>query len=57
MSELCGRCLHAKEAHEKHNGHFMYCASCMKLCDLEDYNTQHKPSGIIVQDKMRMQLK
>lgn len=42
---LCGRCLHAVECHEKHNGHFMFCSACQKLCNIEQFNEQHKPSS------------
>lgn len=43
---LCGDCLHAKEAHTEHNGHFMYCACCHKLCDKDEFNKVHSPTNI-----------
>ena len=44
--ELCGKCLHNKLAHEKHNGHFMYCGSCFAICELQEFNQVHKPTDI-----------
>lgn len=41
---LCGKCLHAIECHQEHNGHFMYCSACMKLCGLAEFNTVHAPT-------------
>lgn len=43
-STLCGKCLHARESHEKHNGHFMFCACCRKLCDIDDFLKVHRPT-------------
>jgi len=43
---ICGECLHAKSCHIEHNGHFMYCAVCFKVCELEDYNKENKPTDI-----------
>jgi hypothetical protein len=48
--KLCGKCLHSVESHIAHNGHFMYCASCGKLCDNDEFAIQYKPSGTVVQD-------
>lgn len=45
-SLICGECLHSRESHEKHNGHFMQCAKCNKLCDLDAYLTVHKPTDL-----------
>lgn len=45
-SALCGNCLHSRDAHNKHNGHFMYCANCDKLCDLDEFLTIHKPTSL-----------
>lgn len=57
---ICGDCLHARDSHEKHNGHFMYCSACMKLCDLDEYLKVHKPSKIVINtvglDKYRIDL-
>lgn len=44
-SRNCGKCLHDKLAHEKHNGHFMYCGICFSLCELQEFMTEHKPSS------------
>lgn len=41
---LCGKCLHARDNHEKHNGHFMYCPACQKLCDIDEFLLLHKPT-------------
>lgn len=43
---LCGKCLHNRDAHEKHNGKFMYCASCMSLCDIDEFEIIHKPTSL-----------
>lgn len=43
---LCGNCLHSRSSHEPHNGHFMYCACCRSLCELDDFNKQHEPTDI-----------
>ena len=44
--QLCGRCLHTRESHVETNGHLMYCSTCMKFCDKDEYLTDHKPSDI-----------
>jgi len=51
--DICGRCLHDKSAHEpfNHNNQLMYCGVCGSrgsnaLCDMEEYNTIHKPSTL-----------
>lgn len=44
--QICGDCLHAKECHSENNGHFMLCSACNKLCDIEQFNTEFKPSDI-----------
>lgn len=44
--EICGKCLHNKLMHEPHNGHFMYCAKCNKICELSEYETKHPPTSI-----------
>lgn len=41
---LCGNCLHSKSSHEPHNGHFMYCACCFRLCEISEFEIQHKPT-------------
>lgn len=48
VAGLCGDCLHSRDSHEKHNGHFMYCASCQKLCDLDEFYKVHKPSKQVI---------
>jgi len=45
--KICGACLHDKESHEKHNGHFMYCANCKGLCDIDEYNIVNKPTDLV----------
>lgn len=59
-NSLCGDCLHARDAHEKHNGHFMYCACCQKLCDLDQYLKVHMPSKTVIftngREKYKVQL-
>lgn len=42
----CGKCLHDIECHNEHNGHFMFCSACQKLCDKVTFSIQHKPSDI-----------
>lgn len=54
MTELCGKCLHNKLAHTENNGHLMYCNSCQKLCDLEEFNITYKPTAL--QEVIRIQL-
>lgn len=44
--ELCGKCLHDKEAHTVDNGHFMRCNACFKLCDIEEFRQVHKWTSI-----------
>lgn len=39
--KICGKCLHAVDAHTSHNGHFMYCACCHKLCELSEFSIVH----------------
>lgn len=43
INPICGKCLHAKSSHEQfnHNGKFMYCGCCDKLCPISEYNTKH----------------
>jgi len=43
---ICGKCLHAVSSHEPHNGHFMYCASCFILCELEEFQYVNKNTDI-----------
>lgn len=50
---LCGDCLHAREVHIENNGHFMQCASCQKLCSLEEYNTNYSPSSVEIISKIQ----
>lgn len=38
---ICGDCLHSRDAHTPNNGHFMFCACCNKLCDLDEYLKVH----------------
>jgi len=57
MVDLCGKCLHDRQAHSDVNGQMMYCAVCMKFCDLDEFNIDHKPSGIICQDGISVKLK
>jgi transcription elongation factor Elf1 len=42
--KLCGHCLHSASSHEPHNGHFMYCAVCMALCETTEFNQELKPT-------------
>lgn len=46
--EICGKCLHDKQAHEhfNHNEKFMYCGICNNICDMEEFKTEHKPSDL-----------
>lgn len=43
---ICGDCLHSVSSHEKHNGKYMYCASCFKLCEIEEFNKVNKPTDM-----------
>lgn len=42
---FCGKCLHSRHCHYSVNGHLMYCVACQKLCDLDEYNMNHKPTS------------
>lgn len=44
--EICGECLHAVSSHEPHNGLFMYCGACFRLCDKDIFKQKHKPTDI-----------
>jgi len=46
MYSICGHCLHAISCHEKNTDEFMYCGVCFSLCDVEEFNYIHKPTGI-----------
>lgn len=46
QNAICGNCLHSRDAHEKHNGHFMKCASCQKLCDIDEFLKVHLPTSL-----------
>lgn len=50
--KLCGKCLHSIECHIEHNGHFMYCSACQKLCDKDTFNIVYPPTHIT--DTMRI---
>lgn len=52
--ELCGKCLHERVLHTEHNGHFMYCSSCMKLCDKDEFQINHSPSNYVIQDGVKV---
>jgi len=52
---ICGNCLHSKNSHTAHNGKFMYCATCFKMCELDEYETILKPTD--VQTVMEMSAK
>ena len=54
MYELCGKCMHSKESHIEHNGHFMYCGSCMSLCDKDEFSIKHKPTPLNEQVKLQL---
>lgn len=43
---LCGHCLHSVGSHEPHNGKFMYCASCLGLCDIDEFNNKYEPTSL-----------
>lgn len=43
---ICGKCLHSKTIHEEHNGHFMYCGSCLSLCDKLEFDIVHKSTSL-----------
>jgi len=55
--KLCGKCLHDRQAHSEINASMVYCAICMKFCDLDEFQIEHKPSGIICQDGIQLKLK
>lgn len=44
--KLCGKCLHDIDCHTEHNGHFMYCGACQKLCDKDTFSEQYQPTDI-----------
>lgn len=49
--DLCGDCLHSRLTHAQQTlseKTFWFCAVCKKLCDNEEYHTEHKASGITV---------
>jgi hypothetical protein len=43
---ICGKCLHSRFCHMGENGHLLYCSACKSLCDIEEYNKEHKPTPI-----------
>lgn len=40
--KICGKCLHAQDAHTAFNGlDYMYCSNCNKICAKEEYDFKH----------------
>ena len=56
LASLCGKCLHSKLSHSEHNGHFMFCAPCQKLCEKDDYYQTYMPSDITIITKIQVSL-
>ena len=49
---LCGKCMHSSNSHEPHNGHFMHCAVCGKLCDKDEFAINHSSSKVSISGSM-----
>ena len=43
--QVCGKCLHAKDAHTE-SFNLMYCPACMSFCAKDEFDTEHKPTSI-----------
>jgi len=39
--DVCGACLHHKQAHTKASQQLYYCACCKKLCEAIDFDKKH----------------
>lgn len=54
--DICGECLHSTNSHTEYNGigKFMYCGSCMKLCEKEQFIIKNNPSSIDMLVKLQI---
>lgn len=41
---ICGNCLHDREAHTEDGNRFMYCAICKQVCEIDEFNKINKPT-------------
>ena len=52
--DICGKCLHTRESHTDSGNNLMYCSACIKLCDKEEFNINHKPTSLDVLASMQI---